>query len=243
DILLHTSDTSLLPFETGSGASIYNSAVQKAAEQVRRQMLSVAGRLLGALPETLRIDSGVIATPQGQSATVAQVAEHALCVEGRQIMTTASVKGQHEPLSCAVHGVEVEVDTETGEVRVLKVFSAVEAGRVLNPMLLEGQVQGDAALGLSVALSEECFYDAQGVPLPTSDYRVLNTNDMPLLQSYLVETDTSASLFGAKSAVPTFGIAPALANAVADALGTRIRQLPLTPERVLRSVYAQTTKK
>ncbi|HEV2663028.1 MAG TPA: molybdopterin cofactor-binding domain-containing protein, partial [Ktedonobacteraceae bacterium] len=243
DILLHTSDTSLLPFEAGSGTSLYNSAVQKAAEQVRRQLLSVAGRLLGALPETLRIDSGIITTPKGQAVTVAQVAEHALAVEGRQIMTTASVKGQHEPLSCAVHGVEVEVDTETGEVRVLKVFSAVEAGRVLNPMLLEGQVQGDAALGLSVALSEECFYDAQGTPLPTDEYRVLNTSDMPLLQSYLVETDTSASLFGAKSAVPTFGIAPALANAVADALGTRIRQLPLTPERVLRSVYAQTTKK
>jgi putative selenate reductase molybdopterin-binding subunit len=243
DILLHTSDTSLLPFETGSGASIYNNAVQKAAEQVRRQILSMAGRLLGALPETLRIDSGVITTPKGQSVTVAQVAEQALYVEGRQIMTTASVKGQHEPLSCAAHGVEVEVDTETGEVRVLKVFSAVDAGRVLNPLLVEGQVQGDAALGLSAALSEERLYDVQGAPLPTGDYRVLNSSDMPLLQTYLVETDTSSSLFGAKPAVPTFGIAPALANAVADALGTRIRQLPLTPERVLRAVYAQTAKK
>ncbi len=241
DILLHTSDTSLLPFETG--ASIYNSAVSRAAEQVRRQMLSVAGRLLNVLPETLRIDSGVIASQKGQAVTVAQVAEQALYVEGRQIMTTASVKGQREPLSCAAHGVEVEVDTETGEVRVLKVFSAVDAGRVLNPLLIEGQVQGDAALGLSAAVSEERLYDAQGAPLPGGDYCVLNTSAMPLLQTYLIETDTSTSLFGAKPAVPTFGIAPALANAVADALGTRIRQLPLTPERVLRAVYAQTAKK
>ncbi len=241
DILLHTSDTSLLPFETGT--SIYNGAVSRAAEQVRRQILSVAGRLLNVLPETLRIDSGVIASQKGQAVTVAQVAEQALYVEGRQIMTTASVKGQHEPLSCAAHGVEVEVDTETGEVRVLKVFSAVDTGRVLNPLLIEGQVQGDTALGLSAAVSEERLYDAQGAPLPGGDYCVLNTSAMPLLQTYLVETDTSASLFGAKPAVPTFGIAPALANAVADALGTRIRQLPLTPERVLRAVYAQTTKK
>jgi putative selenate reductase molybdopterin-binding subunit len=92
-------------------------------------------------------------------------------------------------------------------------------------------------------LSEERLYDAQGAPLPSGDYRVLNSSDMPLLQTYLVETDTSSSLFGAKPVVPTFGIAPALANAVADALGTRIRQLPLTPERVLRAVYAQTAKK
>jgi len=245
DILLHTSDTSLLPFETGARASIYSGAVQRAAEQVRRQMLSVAGRMLGALPETLRIDSGVIIAPKGQSVTVAQVAEHALYVEGRQIMTTASVKNQREPLACAVQGVEVEVDTETGEVHVLKAITTVDVGRALNPMLIEGRVQGDAALGLSAAVSEELLYDAQGAPLPASsgDYRALNTSDMPALQTYLVETDVPSSLFGAKSVAPTLGIAPALANAVADALGVRIRQLPLTPERVLRAIYAQNAKK
>ncbi len=178
DILMHTSDSAILPFESGANGSatlyVDGGAVQKAAEQVRRQILVVAGRMLNTLPENLKINAGVITAPSGQKITIAQVAEHALYNENRQIMTTASWKGQRFPLSFAAQGVEVEVDMETGEVRVLKAVTAVDAGRVINPMLIEGQVEGSATQGLGSAVSEELLYDQQGKPLTTnlSEYRI-----------------------------------------------------------------------
>ncbi len=185
DILMHTSDTSTLPVETGASGSatfyISGGAVQKAAEQVRRQLLSVAGRMLGVLPEALKISAGVITAPNRQSVTITQVAEYALYVENRHIMTTASWKSQHVPLSFTAQGVEIEVDTETGEVHVLKTITAIDAGRVMNPQLIEGQVQGSTTRGLSAAVCEELFYDHKGSPLTTN------------LSEYLLSLPTSVN--------------------------------------------------
>ena len=251
DILMHTSNSATLPFESGASGSstlyIDGGAVQKAAEQVRRQMLVVAGRMLNTLPENLKLYGGTITALNGQKITIAQVAEHSLYNEGRQIMTTASWKGQRSPLSFAAQGVEVEVDTETGEVRVLKAVTAVDAGRVINPMLIEGQVEGSATQALGSAVSEELLYDSQGKPLTTnlSEYRIYTASDMPVMQTYLIETAVSSSPFGMKAVaeIPLQGMGAALANAVADAIGVRIRQVPLTPERVLRAIHAQGVKK
>ncbi len=247
DVLMHTSDSTTLPFESGANGSstlyVEGGSVQKAAEQVRRQILGVAGRMLNVLPESLKIASGVITAPEGQKITTAQVAEHSLSKEGRYIMTTASWKGQRVPLSFAAQGVEVEVDMETGEVRILKAITAVDAGRIMNPQLIEGQVEGSAAQGLGSALSEELLYDQQGRPLTTtlSEYGLYTASDMPVMQTYLVETAALSNLFGMKAVaeIPLQGMGAALANAVADAIGVRIRQLPLTPERVLRAIHAQ----
>ncbi|MBV9617066.1 MAG: molybdopterin-dependent oxidoreductase [Ktedonobacteraceae bacterium] len=251
DILMHTSDSTTLPFEAGANGSstLYMDAgaVQKAAEQVRRQILGVAGRMLNALPESLKISSGVITASGGQKVTIAQVAEHALYKENRQIMTTASWKGQRVPLSFAAQGVEVEVDMETGEVRILKAITAVDAGKIINPLLIEGQVEGSAAQGLGSALVEELLYDQQGKPLTNnlSEYGMHTASDMPVMQTYLMETAALSSPFGMKvvAEIPLQGMGAALANAVADAIGVRIRQLPLTPERVLRAIHAQAAKK
>ncbi|MBV9258795.1 MAG: xanthine dehydrogenase family protein molybdopterin-binding subunit, partial [Ktedonobacteraceae bacterium] len=207
----------------------------------------VAGRMLNALPESLKISSGVITASGGQKVTIAQVAEHALYKENRQIMTTASWKGQRVPLSFAAQGVEVEVDMETGEVRILKAITAVDAGKIINPLLIEGQVEGSAAQGLGSALVEELLYDQQGKPLTNnlSEYGMHTASDMPVMQTYLMETAALSSPFGMKvvAEIPLQGMGAALANAVADAIGVRIRQLPLTPERVLRAIHAQAAKK
>ncbi|MBA2394440.1 MAG: molybdopterin-dependent oxidoreductase [Ktedonobacteraceae bacterium] len=251
DILMHTSDSTTLPFESGvSGSStlyVDGGAVQKAAEQVRRQILVVAGRMLNTLPENLRINGGTITGLNGQKTTITQVAEHSLYNENRQIMTTASWKGQRSPLAFAAQGVEVEVDTETGEVRVIKAVTAVDAGKVINPMLIEGQVEGSATQALGSAVSEELLYDPQGKPLTTnlSEYRIYTASDMPVMQTYLIETAATLTPFGMKAVaeIPLQGMGAALANAVTDAIGVRIRQIPLTPERVLRAIHAQSVKK
>jgi len=251
DVFMHTSDTYSVPFETNVNdfSALYSNggAVKKAAEQVRRQILSVAGRMLNAMPETLKVNNGVIKTAQGQQITIAQVASHALYVENRQIMTTSSWKTASVPMAFAAQGVEVEVDFETGVVRVIKAVSAVDVGNPLNPMLLEGQIQGSAAQALSMGLCEELSYDQNGTLLTTDlqDYHIFSTTDIPEMQTYLVETNDPSELFGAKSVsvVPFYGMAPAIANAVLDAADIRIRQLPLTPERVLRALHSHMARR
>jgi putative selenate reductase molybdopterin-binding subunit len=248
DIFVHASDTDVTPFAAGADTSammlLGAGAAKRAAEQVREQLLAVAGQILKTQPEHLTIQDRVISAPDGQSATVSQIAMHSLYVENqRQIIATASYTGGQSSPSFAAQGVEVEIDTETGVVRVLRVISAVDTGHVINPVLSEGQIEGSVAQALGYSVSEELAYDQRGNLLTTNlnDYRVFNAPDMPALETYMVETDDPAGPFGAKASteIATASLAPAIANAIADALGVRLRQMPFTPERVLRVLRAQ----
>lgn len=246
EVALHIAETDSSPAEIGanSATTLYNSggAVVRAAEQIRRQILTVAGRMLNALPEVLKIQEGTVIAPDKKSISIAQVAQYALRREQRQIMTTTTWKAQPPPTSFAAQGVEVEIDTETGRIRVLKAVQAVDVGQPINPILTEAQIQGNAAQALGAALFEEMLYDQKGYPLTRTlgDYHIHNALDMPQMYTTLIETSDSAVPFGTKtvSEVAFNGMAPALANAVANALGTRIHHLPLTPERVLRAIHA-----
>ncbi|HJT56912.1 MAG TPA: molybdopterin cofactor-binding domain-containing protein, partial [Ktedonobacteraceae bacterium] len=247
-IIMHSSDTDFTPFDTGAYASsttyISGGATKKAAEQVRQQILAVAGSMLKADPQKLTIKDRIITAPNGQTVTVSQVALHSLHVENQQqIMSTASWMSYDSPPPFATQGAEVEVDTETGAVRVLKAVSAIDAGRVINPITAEGQIEGGSTQALGYGVCEEMIYDEHGALLTTnlSDYRIFSAPDMPQMETYIVETSDPFGPFGAKAIaeIPIDGMAPAVANAVADALGIRIRQIPLTPERVLRAIRAQ----
>jgi putative selenate reductase molybdopterin-binding subunit len=252
DIIMHSSDTDFTPFDTGAYASsttyISGGATKKAAEQVRSQILEVASHMLNVNPEKLTIKDRFIKSPNGQSVTVSQVALHSLHVENqRQIMATASWMSYESPPPFAAQGAEVEVDTETGVVRVLNAISAVDAGRVINPITAEGQIEGGATQALGYGVCEEMVYDEKGALLTTnlSDYRIYSAPDMPKMETYIVETSDPFGPFGAKAIaeIPIDGMAPAVANAVADALGIRINQIPLTPERVLRAIHANGAQK
>ncbi|HEY0754472.1 MAG TPA: molybdopterin cofactor-binding domain-containing protein [Ktedonobacteraceae bacterium] len=247
DILLQAEDTDITPFasSTSAAATISNSggAARQAAEQVRAQLLEVAGQMLKFKPEQLTIQGQVISTQDGQSVTVSQVALHSLYIEHpRQIAAMASWTGRQAP-AFAAQGAEVEVDTETGVVRVTRAISAVDVGRAINPLLIESQIEGNATQALGYSISEELLYDQRGQLLTSnlSDYRIFSAPDMPVLETYLVESNDPAGPFGAKASaeIATDGMMPAVANAVADALGVRLRQVPLTPERVLRALRSQ----
>src|SRR5436309_3234689 len=252
DIIMHSSDTDFTPFDTGAYASsttyISGGATKKAAEQVRSQIFEVASHMLNVNPEKLTIKDRSIMSPNGQTVTVSQVALHSLHVENQQqIMSTASWMSYESPPPFAAQGVEVEVDIETGVVRVLNAISAVDAGRVINPFTAEGQIEGGATQALGYGVCEEMVYDERGALLTTnfSDYRIYSAPDMPKMETYIVETSDPFGPFGAKAIaeIPIDGMAPAVANAVADALGIRIPQIPLTPERVLRAIHANEAKK
>ena len=247
DLIIHAADTDFTPFATAtyaiSAIALSGEAARKAAEQVRDEILKVAGNILKINPRQLSIKDRVITGVNGKNVTVAQVALHSLYVENQQqISATVSWIGAQTP-AFAAQGAEVEIDTETGVVHVLKAISAVDVGHVINPVLAEGVIEGSVALALGYSISEEMLYDQRGNLLTTnlSDYRILNASDMPELKTYLVETDASEGPFGAKAFedIAVNALAPAVANAVADALGVRLRQIPLTPERVLRVLRAQ----
>jgi len=137
------------------------------------------------------------------------------------------------------HGVEVEVDKETGQVKIIRYVAAHDVGKAINPMLLEGQIYGGGVMGLGYALSENMVYkNGKNMNPNFLDYKVLTAKDIPPVEAVIVETDDQAGPFGAKGIgepglVPT---APAIANAIYDAVGVRINDLPITPEKVLKAL-------
>jgi len=245
DIIIDSSDTDITPFESaGASWDACAGAVTRAAGLVRERMLEVAGRMLKAAPGTLTLQTGEITALNSESVTIAQVAHHTLYATGEQpiIATAVEVAGDASPTFAAL-GAEVEVDTETGMVRVLRVVAALDAGRVINLALAEATIEGELSRALGRAISEELLYDQRGVMLTTTlrDYCPFGATDMPPVETHFVEPP---DVSGSSSAKPYAqraggGVAPAVANAVADALGVRVRQLPMTPERVLRAIRAQ----
>ena len=148
--------------------------------------------------------------------------------------------GQGKPYAVfgfGAHLAEIAVDTELGTVRVLKIIAAHDVGRAINPTLIEGQIEGGAAQGLGMALMEE-FFPGKGENL--HDYLIPSAGDMPPVESILIEDPSSVGPFGAKgigeqAVIPT---APAILNAIHDAIGVRIRRLPATPDRIRAAILA-----
>jgi CO/xanthine dehydrogenase Mo-binding subunit len=133
---------------------------------------------------------------------------------------------------------EIEVDAELGTVRVLKVTAAHDVGRAINPTLIEGQIEGGVAQGLGMALMEE-FFPGKGENL--HDYLIPSAGDIPAIESILIEDASPIGPFGAKgigeqAVIPT---APAILNAIHDAVGVRIPKIPATPDRVRAAILAK----
>lgn len=146
---------------------------------------------------------------------------------------------QSETYSYGTHGVEVEVDRETGKVKILKYIAAHDVGRAINPLLLKGQIYGAAVMGVGYTLTEQLQLEKGKVLNPNfRDYKILSAKDAIPVEPVIVETIDKDGPFGAKGigepgCVPT---APAIANAIYDAIGVRIKDLPITPEKILAAL-------
>ena len=144
--------------------------------------------------------------------------------------------------SFGVHAVEVEVDEETGHVRVVDFVAATDCGNLVNPALAESQVEGGVAQGIGYGLMEDLVCE-EGQPLNPSfaTYKIPTATEMPPIRSIWVETNDPRGPYGAKG-LGEMGLvmtAPAVANAVYDAVGVRITDLPITPEKVLAALKQQ----
>jgi putative selenate reductase molybdopterin-binding subunit len=256
DLVVTSSDTDLTPFDVGAYASsttyLSGEAARRAAEDVARQIREVAADMFHEIyhvdprpdPASLRLRDRLVLEPGGKAVTLAQVGLRSLYEKDqRQIAATASAISHKSPPPFSAHFAEVEVDIETGKVRVVKYVVAIDCGTAINPRLAEGQVEGAVVNGISYALTEEYLFDEAGrMRNPCfADYKIFGTMDMPELVTLFVPTYEESGPYGAKSVseICINGPCPAIANAIYDAVGVRLRDTPFTPERVLAALKAR----
>ena len=255
-------DTDVSPFCIGSLASrvtiVSGNAALVAAQAARARLLDAAGALMGCDPAALRLQGGVVCRGDdaAQRRGLAEVVRHHIWRhggEGLQVSGTwdaktemfdpATLMGNIAPAySFAAQAVEVEVDTETGQVQVVQSFVADDCGRALNPMAVHGQSNGAAAQAIGWTLYEQLHLDGgRLVNGNFAEYTMPTIDALPELRSGIVESNEPNGPHGAKGASETAILpgAAAIANAVFDAVGVRIVDLPITPEKVLAALRAQ----
>lgn len=251
-------DTKLTPFDLGTVASrvtyIVGNAVQIAAAAAKKILFEVAAEDLNVNPSGLDSKDGVIFVkgfPE-RNIDLAFVANKAYMGKGRPPIGAGSWNpvttmldpetGHGKPYGTYVFATqiaEVEVDTETGEVDVLKVTAVHDCGTAINPLLIEGQIEGSVAMGIGYGLMEEMVVkDGKVVNPQFTDYVVPTALDVPEIITGIVERPEPTGPFGAKgigepALLPT---APCIVNAIQDAVGIRIRNLPATPEKILKAI-------
>jgi len=243
-IIVHSSDTDLTPFDVGAYASsttyLSGEAVRRTALAVREQIIGVAAKLLNVPVDEVTIGEAV-AEGGGKEVTFAEVALSSLYSQDQfQIGAINSAISHKSPPPFSAHFVEVEVDTETGKVTLLEYVSAVDCGTAINPKLAEGQVEGSIANGIGYALTEELCFSPRGECLNPSfrQYRIPGASDMPRMKTILVPTYEPTGPYGAKSIseICINGPLPAISNAIYDAVGVRMLRGPFTSERVWKAL-------
>lgn len=252
-----TGDTDTVPYGGGTwasrGAGIGGEAMLQAAVALREQVLEVAAVMLQTEPSKLDIRGGAVTDPDGSERMTLSDLARTVYYRGNELpsdMKPELVATRHYRVTDfpfvftnGAMAAQVEVDVETGMVKVLGFWAVEDCGRVINPMLVDEQVRGGVVQGIGGALYEECLYDEEGQLLNASmaDYEVPMAAEMPDIVVAHVETPTRTSELGAKGAgeAGTGGAPAALMNAVNDALaplGGKIHQMPMTPERILRAL-------
>ncbi len=248
-IITYSSDTDMTPFDVGAYASsttyLSGAAVLDAAQKVRKQILQVAAEMMDKKPAELDVqDSKVVAKDGSASLTFSEIALHSLYAANQfQIGAISSSITHKSPPPFAAHFAEVEVDTETGAVRVIRYVAATDCGTAINPKLAEGQVEGAVLNGISYALTEEYLFNDKGRMLNNSflEYKIFSLRDKPEIKAILVPSYEKTGPFGAKS-VSEIGIngpCPAIGNAICNAVGVRLRDAPFTPEKVWRAMKSK----
>jgi CO/xanthine dehydrogenase Mo-binding subunit len=243
-----TGDTHTAPFAGMSAGSktlfTVGRAVKEAAEDARQQLFAIAAERLEANPDDLECSKAEVRVKGSPDKTLTfrrlagiSTGFAALYppVVGRGTITARAQAPGFTAQAC-----EVEVDTETGEVTVLRWATAQDAGFAVNPLSVEGQMQGGTTQGIGIGLWEEMIYDDKGRLLNPGllDYRMPTAMDVPDIETQIVEVPSDDGPYGARGVgEPSIIPGPAaVANAIEDAIGVRVTEAPITPERILRAL-------
>ena len=259
DVQVLQGDTHITPYGWGTFGSrstvAAGGALVGAATQVREKMLGVAGHLIEVNPEDLELVRGSVRVKgvPSKAISIPELARSAVFAAWRGLPPgqTPGLEATYyfDPpglvFSNGIHIVEVEVDIETARVTIQRYVIVEDCGRIINPMIVEGQVAGGVAQGIGTVLYEHLRYDDSGQLLTTSlmDYLTPTSTDVPTLEIDHVETRTPLTAEGFKGVGESgaIGAPAAVANAVTDALapfGAEVTELPLTPERVWRLAHS-----
>ena len=254
DVTVLNVDTDACPWDAGTVGSrsmlVSGNATRLAAIDARNQLLRMAARQLEASPDDLEIKDKQICvkgTP-AKSISLASVANAAHNeigeVIGRGYFDSKDVgeyekeRGSSQPFT--THAAIVEVDTDTGNVKILKYVAVHDVGFVIHPQAVEGQIEGAAAMSIGQALCEQVVFDEKGRTMNPSfvDYLMPTINMLPRIETVLVKGYPGAGPYGTKGAGEIGCVPPpaAIANAIYNAVGVRLRKLPLSPENVLRAL-------
>ncbi len=269
-VAIASPDTDGSPYNWGTTASrvtyVTGTSVVGAAAEVEKKLKAQAGEMLECSADDLELRPGGVVGVKG----VPDMAVSFAAISGRAHWAAGGpIIGSHtwvfdqktlDPKRAAATGLpfqqigifsfnatvaEVEVDTLTGQVRVQRAWSACDVGRAINPAMVTGQIEGGFVQGMGYALTEELVWDGPRLANPTlMDYKIPTFAELPAeLKAIIVETHEPSGPFGAKSVgeIGINAVAAAIANAVSDATGARLRQLPLTGERVLDAIQSQGT--
>ncbi len=258
DVTVIDNDTDVCPWDVGVHASrttfvACNSALG-AARKVKAEILKLAALALAEPEDQLVMKDRVIYSKRNPEKKIelGKLLRGAHYTRrGKMIMAEYFYDPDNEMLdkefkgnfsmayAYGAHGVEVEVDKETGQVKILKYVAAHDVGKAINPMLLEGQIYGGAMMGIGYALTEQMIFENGEMKNPNFlDYKILTAKDVPPMEAEIIEPWEEYGPYGAKGigepgCVPS---APAIANAIYDAIGVRIKDLPITPEKILAAL-------
>ena len=264
NVMIDTADTDTGPHCMGTFASRtthrVGNAVIQAAEEARKVMLEVASDELEVSPEDLETDGEGNIRVKGSPDRSINIVDLALAAHfkyGRMIAGRGMFMkpksdvdpetGKMDPDSTEAHActvAEVEVDTETGEVTVLSLKSAYEIGRQVNPALVEGQIRGGSVMGMAHALYESIqpyYPKIDHMPTGFSEYVLPGPMELPEVESVVLEYPSANGPYGVKGLgeMTANSPIPAIANAITDAIGVRITEIPITPEKILRALEEQ----
>jgi len=264
DVKAYFGDTALTPLAgtTTATRQLYMSgnATLMAAQEVRRTLLKKAGEMMGLDPERLDLVDREAADTQGTEKRLSLTDVIRACASDglplynvalfkapfRTISQFKQIEGQIFPdFTYGTHAVELAVDEETGKVEVLKLIACYDVGRAINRLSAEGQLEGGAVYGMGYGLTEEVIIEKGVVKTPSfSEYLLPTSMDAPEVETIMLESGDGVGPFGAKGiGEPSLNsIAPAIANAVCDAVGVRILDLPLTPEKILKAIKEKRSK-
>jgi carbon-monoxide dehydrogenase large subunit len=248
-------DTELTPFDHGTYSSrvtpYVGAAVKLAAAHARRQIALKAARLWNLPIEEVRFANGKIGAKSRRPLALAEVLAQSHATEIVGVGASQSKRLWAEDASqqakessapgwpFGAQAVEVAVDRETGVIKLIRVASAHDIGRAINPLAVTGQIEGGIMMGLGYALSESLLFDEGKITNPSfADYKIPTVRDIPAATPIIVEKNYDSEPYGAKGVgeMSVFGIAPAVANAIARVTGVRIKDLPMSAEKVLEQL-------
>ena len=249
-VVVSKRDTDQAPYTGQSGGSriVYSqgTAVQRAAENTIEKLTALAAERFGLPEDALACEDGriYVMDNEPQGLTFAQLAAASITSRGGPIIGTASLSSMPYTPVFAAQAAEVKVDRATGQVKVLRYIQAQDVGTAINPMAVEGQLDGGVVQGIGRALTEDQQFDPEtgAVRNPSfASYLMPLAIDLPELENVLINVPAPDGPFGARAVAepPGFGPPAAIANAVYDAVGVRIKELPLSGERVLAALNGQ----